>query len=375
MALPTRRSVILACGLALSGLVPGQDVGAAASPPLAQGWTMVAMQAPQALPVRGPLTFSRGNGAPTWLLPTRGGLVAIGAGEGLCCPSQLLPTEWISSDARTWRRIALPSSAFGPGRIIAVAAGRPGLVAVGSRFSTGAPQPGPFPPAIWFSPDGRTWRKATTIGNAFAHAEILAVTANGTGFVAVGDVQFPGDEFSPFSIRMAVWVSPDGSHWQLVSDSSPVFQNANASVVLHGGEGLVAMGVSREVPGSGPISTINVWTSPDGRVWHRVSQMPGDFPTDGNFQLQGAVGGNGRYVAWGSSLGEFPQYLVWTSDLPVRLREVVRHNRILCFCMRLFSVCDCSFMHPSLPLRRSGTRPIHQVQYAPLQTYAEPSTG
>jgi hypothetical protein len=310
MALPTRRSGMLVFWLAFAGLLTAQDTGKAVSAPSAQGWTRFAMPARQA-PNSG-VSYNRSNGAPTWLLPTQQGLIAFGAGED-CCPPQLSPTEWISRDGKTWRRILVPSSTFGAGRISAMAAGGPGLVAVGVHFAQGAPKPGPPPPATWFSPDGRTWRGGVSVGNAFEHAEILNVIANGDGFVAVGDVQSQGDEFSPFSIRMAVWQSSDGFHWQRVSDSSPVFQDASASVVLHGGEGLVALGAARNGLGFDSSATTIVWTSRDGRVWQRVPQPPGVFPTLNNFHLVGAVEGNGRYVAWGTNYSDVPYFLVWTS--------------------------------------------------------------
>ncbi len=135
-----RRSVTLVCWLAISGLVPGQAVRAAPPPPLAQGWTMVAMPARQGpLAPGGGAPYSRGSGAPTWLLTTRRGLVALGAGG--CCRAQAPPNEWISTNGRAWQQIALPSSVFGQDIVRAVAVGRPGGR---SRFSR---PPGSHPTA------------------------------------------------------------------------------------------------------------------------------------------------------------------------------------------------------------------------------------
>ena len=309
MAVPSRRSVMLVFWLALAGSITGQSAGNAVSAPSVQGWARFALPVRQA-PNSG-VSYNRSNGAPTWLLPTQQGLIAFGAAD-LCCPSRLSPTEWTSLDGKTWRQVLIPPATFGTGRVSAMAGGRSGLVAVGVHFVEGSQKPGPLPPATWFSPDGRTWRAGVAVGNAFDGAEILNVIAYGDGFVAVGDVQSQGDEFNPYSIRMAVWQSSDGVHWQLVSDSSPVFQDAWASIVVHGGEGLVAFGTTRNGSGFTHASTI-VWTSRDGRVWQRVPQPSGAFPALDNFHIVGAVQGNGRYVAWGSNYSDIPYYLVWTS--------------------------------------------------------------
>lgn len=314
MKVMARQGVLLLCSLALWGMAPAHAVRASAPAGLTGRWTMVSMPSHQGIDPPnsgGGIAYSRENGAPTWLLATRRGLVAFGA--IMCCSTQPLGTEWLSPNGRTWQQISLPPVGAGQVSIQSVAAGPAGLVAVGWRFSPGTPRVAPYQPVVWFSPNDRTWRRAASVGNALAHGQMVSVTANGRGFVAVGYIDSPGSEFSPQSTRMAVWVSPGGGRWQLVSGTGPVFENANASVILHGRNGLVALGVPRNAPGGVTDATAIVWTSRDGRSWRRISGLPTSFPASAYFQLQGAAGAGGRLVAVATSEGEVPQHVVWTS--------------------------------------------------------------
>lgn len=92
---------------------------------------------------------------------------------------------WVSEDGRDWERLDHDAEVFGgPGQqfMTAVTAGGPGLVAVGHDF-------GASTPTVWVSPDGRDWTR--TVHEA---AEIAgegsglmnAVAAGGPGLVAVG---------------------------------------------------------------------------------------------------------------------------------------------------------------------------------------------
>jgi photosystem II stability/assembly factor-like uncharacterized protein len=133
--------------------------------------------------------------------------------------------------------------------MVSVAAGGPGLVAVGSV--TGEHQTGPYEKtdaAVWISPDGFTWSRVPHDEDVFAtsgdlgdmHEQMLGVIAGGPGLVAVGTDA--GDQCGSDS---AVWTSPDGFTWSRVPDlrnsdcDGPYDRMLSVTV---GTSGLVAVG-------------------------------------------------------------------------------------------------------------------------------------
>lgn len=145
----------------------------------------------------------------------------------------------------TWSRIQGPAGGFGEGVIGSVAAGGPGLVAVGmDAYPYGEP-------ALWVSVDGAAWTELPLDEEVFGDGGPRSVIAAGPGLVAVGD---------------GVWTSGDGISWSRVPDEEGVFQDAEILSVAVGGPGLVAVGVV----GGGEFDHGAVWTSVDGTAWSRV---------------------------------------------------------------------------------------------------------
>jgi hypothetical protein len=117
------------------------------------------------------------------------GLVAVGACAAGADGEDQVAAVWISPDGLTWSRVAHDPDAFdGPGThaMNAVVAGGPGLVAVGANVlgrDDGVA-------VVWTSPDGLTWSRVPHDETAFGDGEkatrMLAVTAGGPGLVAVG---------------------------------------------------------------------------------------------------------------------------------------------------------------------------------------------
>ncbi len=158
-----------------------------------------------------------------------------------------------TGDGDTWSRVPDdPSVLGGSGDQImtAVAAGGPGLVAVGSADYGDA--------AVWTSVDGLTWTRVPHDEAVFGGADSQAmedVAAGGPGVVAVGydrDVD-----------AAAVWASSDGIVWTRVPHVEAVFggpASQSMGAVTVGGPGFVAVGSDSN--GSG--SDAAVWTSVDG---------------------------------------------------------------------------------------------------------------
>jgi len=120
----------------------------------------------------------------------------------------------------TWERISHDETVFGgPGDQMmgAVVAGGPGLVAVGRGEATGDSDA-----AVWTSVDGLTWERIPNEGSVFGGApgyqDMVAVVAGGPGLVAVGSDRLGGGDSDA-----AVWISADGFTWVRVPHDEAVF--------------------------------------------------------------------------------------------------------------------------------------------------------
>jgi hypothetical protein len=198
------------------------------------------------------------------------GLVAVGAdGSGGDDDAAV----WYSSDGQTWSKVAHDEAVFGGSGdqyMMAVTAGGPGFVAVGEEDSedgtTGVA-------AVWISEDGIGWSRvphdeATFGGEENTDVFMKDVTAFGSGLVAVGM------EWKGSSADAAAWVSADGMIWERVPPDEAVFGGPQSQVmwaVVPAGPRLVAVGQGGDGAGeSGPGQPAAAWTSTDGRTWSRV---------------------------------------------------------------------------------------------------------
>jgi len=120
------------------------------------------------------------------------GLVAVGAFNSKAA-------VWVSADGLVWERLPHDEQLFGcpsPGvgeqalqscgatKMIAVTAGGPGLVAIGSSEINNRKTA-----VVWVSADGVTWSRVRDDGQAFSGnlaSEMVAVTAVDTGLIAFG---------------------------------------------------------------------------------------------------------------------------------------------------------------------------------------------
>jgi hypothetical protein len=210
---------------------------------------------------------------------------------------------WTSPDGVSWSRVPHDEAVFGGEgiqRMNSVAAGGPGLVAVGSYLDA----------AVWTSPDGVSWSRVPHDEAVFGGegiAEMTGVTAGGPGMVAVG-------LFAPLGYeKAAVWTSPDGVGWSRVPHDEAVFggevlQRMNS--VTAGGPGLVAVGWGGQGVGF-PVHAA-VWTSPDGASWSRVPHDEAIFGGAG--AMYGVAAGGPGLVAVGSYESGGDEYApVWTA--------------------------------------------------------------
>lgn len=139
----------------------------------------------------------------------------------------------------------------------AIAAGTDGLVALAPTSTEEPPRT-----RVHTSADALTWDEQETLDGIRLHA----VTAGGTGFVAVGARDTGSGATTPVAAT-----SQDGRSWSVddVDASNP----GEAKDVTAAGERLVAVGYTLDEDGDRRPAT---WTSPDGRAWTAGSPPPTD---------------------------------------------------------------------------------------------------
>lgn len=192
---------------------------------------------------------------------------------------------WASEDGYTWQRRAdrAQDADLRAGAILAVAAGGPGLVAVGSDNKA------------WTSEDGSDWTLAevpapptesfAAEGYAVPTIEMLGVTVAGDTLVAWGSATATGAGGAT-PVEPVLWTSADGRSWTNVPDISGIGWLRD---VAAGPNGYVAIG------GTSPSDTGRIWFSKDGRAWQPADNFEeGAGPIDLSIAATGA-----GYVAVG----------------------------------------------------------------------------
>jgi hypothetical protein len=157
---------------------------------------------------------------------------------------------WVA-DGGVWRRIPFQPSFGGPGdqQMASVVAGGPGLVAVGfTGTSAGADA------AVWVSSDGSTWDLLPSVPEVFGGTGaqgMLGVALTPAGIIAVGNDDGDG----------AVWRSQDGATWTK-EPTDPALGGSGGQVArgVAFGRGLVVV-VGKDGP-EGSDAEAAVWTAP-----------------------------------------------------------------------------------------------------------------
>jgi hypothetical protein len=136
-----------------------------------------------------------------------------------------------------------------------------GFVLVGEE----APLPtGTVDGVVWTSPDGRHWQRISNADRTFGGAEIRSVAARGSTLVAVG-VSRVNDQAQTLTPPIGLaWTSPDGTHWQRVPDGAQVLGRLVLAGIASGPGGFVAYG--HDLTGAQV-----VLYSKDGVTWERDS--------------------------------------------------------------------------------------------------------
>ena len=222
------------------------------------------------------------------------GLVAVGS-DGPSSAAR--PAVWTSPDGLTWSRAPrdqIASDADERSLMSAVTRGGPGLVAVG--------QIGEFPStsaAVWTSPDGVTWSRVphddSVLGGEGGY-KMEAVTAGGPGLVAVGT-----HRPVPTESDAAVWNSPDGIVWSRASADGARFGGEGSQRM----RSVTLVGSSLFAAGSSEDSDLDAafWVSSDGITWSRLEDDSEVFGGDGTQGVIGATASDQGLVAVGGDNG------------------------------------------------------------------------
>ncbi|WP_176611454.1 sialidase family protein [Actinomadura sp. WMMB 499] len=179
--------------------------------------------------------------------------VAVGSGSGDAA-------VWTSADGAAWKAAQGLGAAFtrpGPQRLLDVATGKSGWVAVGYD------QTAPKRALVVTSQDGATWQAADSAApfrpDGDGAPATSAVAAGSAGYVVVGTQGY----------HAAAWSSTDLKNWEkgTGADASALQGTSDAFKwmldVAAPTSGYVAAGGHRDAQGNHPA----VWSSPDGKQW------------------------------------------------------------------------------------------------------------
>ena len=228
-----------------------------------------------------PESFGGMDGAMSSVTVGGPGLVAVGQTRGGAA-------VWTSEDGITWTSVVDTEMVFDGGDMVAVTESGSVLVAVGRGGAypssssndgiTFTHEPGSSSAAVWTSPDGINWARvshdeAVFGGAAGQHCGMDAVTAGGSGLVAVGSCEgysvesAAEDGMVTHGDRVVIWTSADGHTWSQVPRDEMVFvsdpsidPDQSAYLDLYAiNDGLIAFDLD------------GTWFSSDGYTWTRTS--------------------------------------------------------------------------------------------------------
>lgn len=190
------------------------------------------------------------------------------------------PGDWTSL---SWGApVMLPVPIGGAALPDSVAAWRGAYVVVGSMQEAS----GTTAAAAWRSTDGATWQQTFVDDPGQGHSNMLDVHVVAGVLVAVGtsgvdNCSAPGEGQTCDPLPVAIWTSADGRSWHRVTTPTS-FDGAVVSDIAAGPGGLLLVGdTGWDQP--------RIWSSPNGIQWMR-ERMPANVFVGAHFQKVAAVG-------------------------------------------------------------------------------------
>lgn len=172
------------------------------------------------------------------------------------------------------------------------------ITACGSSLAEETPRDA----AVWLGDSPSSWTRVEdpTLGGV-GEQQMTSVTAFEERVVAGGFETFEGDADA------RVWISPDGSTWEKISDSG--FGGSGEQMIwaiAAAGEGLIAGGTTGRLEETDAA----LWYSPDGRDWLRAPMLP-SWQGPGNQAVLAVASYEGRIFAAGR---DYLDAGVWVSE-------------------------------------------------------------
>jgi hypothetical protein len=200
-----------------------------------------------------------------------GGLVAAGRGDfagtdqtgGIVDWSFSVVGLWTSQDGKAWKRLNLAST-FGPSALGDLSVGPLGFIA--SNLSD---QPATNAPAIWLSPDGSKWKRVALSKGDLADAHIGSVYVLPNGYLLAGWKGVPVG--ADFNTTPAVWFSPDGLSWRETPLPGVIAAPAKEAVLVTKSPGQYVVRVGTWACGCEPPVDDQAWISTDAVGWQPYS--------------------------------------------------------------------------------------------------------
>jgi hypothetical protein len=232
------------------------------------------------------------------------GLVAVGNDN----------QAWYSNDGSDWTLAEVPApptesfaaQGYSTPRVdmqgIVVAGDR--LVAWGNAAATNAADTTMVAPVLWSSEDGVSW---ATVGDVAGIGWLSDVAAGPDGFVAIGGADLTDAGGIWFSADSRVWEAAEAKGFRDAQRSSP---EVTKSSIAAASSGYVAVaGEAGCAVGPCPGARAVIWSSPDGRSWSRM-------PSDDRFESAWAT----SVDAWDSHFVVAGTYdaspAIWISGTP-----------------------------------------------------------
>jgi Protein kinase domain len=215
-----------------------------------------------------PAVWRRAAGSGSWTLVSSPSLAAADPGLAALTSVTHGPAGWLavgtpgpvvltSLDGTTWRRAAGPITKDLAGMSAAAVAADPaGYVIVGQPAQPDGDGGGD----AWWSPDLTTWTRGTDMNDMTGPSQMLAVAADGHGFMVVGS----------HDGHPAVWATTDGLTWTTIVLGLPAGASAADLdlVAINAANRVVALGLQHEGGHDRPLAEVS---ADGGASWQQVA--------------------------------------------------------------------------------------------------------
>jgi hypothetical protein len=193
-------------------------------------------------------------------------------------------TIWRSTNGRDWDPVLEPPV---DQRLVAITAGGPGFVAVGTDDRKAV---------VWTSSDGQRWRP--TLDSSFDRGSMQTVVATRSGVVAFGH-RWDTDS-------RVIWTSPDGIQWLAATNETGLrVARGLEAVASMDGRAIAFVGSEPDTSGS-----VEVWETTGRAEWRRIATVQGA----GEAVVYAATAGPRGWVALGSSDPDRPDAAWFSAD-------------------------------------------------------------